>query len=87
MRDLTDPEAEVTDLYLALCDNPEVYDKVAAAQYALSVLPDPDEEFVEWLSEGLLRKVAVPRGAPTQHMLLRVAYLDENTHPLTEDLT
>ena len=49
---LTREELDVTDLFL-LCVI-EGYSIIEAACYALSVMPEPDPQFITWLSQGML---------------------------------
>jgi hypothetical protein len=44
-------EHEITDLFLLIMLE-EGFDVPTSARYALSALPDPDPEFVQWLTQG-----------------------------------
>lgn len=76
MRDLTDHEAEATDLFLELIVE---MPKDDAALAALSVLPPRwiDTDFVQWLSEGTLTR--------NGDRILRTRFLDNDANPLTWD--
>jgi len=78
-RELTGGETRVTDLFLELLD--DEHPKEEAGRLALSTLPQTwlTEDFALWLTEGLLTVV--------DGRVLAVRHLDENTHPLTKEVS
>jgi hypothetical protein len=76
--DLDRTEKPILDLMLQMVAE-EGMDVETAAEHALLALPDPDPQFVSWLSQGTLSRV--------EGRTLKTRFLGEDLHPLNIEHT